>query len=77
LQHLASNNMDGSVPTELSASHEIRALALSHNLFTGSFPDLSKMSRLSLLYLDDNDFTGGIPEYMENLTDLRKFHVVV
>ena len=71
--NLAKNEFSGNIPASWSNLKELRNFAVSHNLLTGGFPDVSKMTRMLGLFLDNNDFEGEIPTYLETFTDLCKF----
>ena len=68
---LGSNNLSGTIPTELGELTSLQTLDLSDNMLTGEIPDLSGSTALLELHLSQNNLTGGIPTWLENLTALE------
>ena len=62
---LSNNELSGEIPPEFGISWHfwrIETIDLSHNQLTGEIPDtLSAPSYLKYLYLNNNQFVGGIP----------------
>ena len=72
---LASNNLAGSVPLELSRLTRLRSLNFESNALSGSIPpELGDLSDLTSLNLSVNSLQGEIPvelANLENLSDLN------
>ena len=69
---LGSNNLTGSVPSELGNLTGLEFLTLWSNNLTGSIPaELGNLTALRDLRLWSNDLTGSIPVELGNLTALR------
>ena len=59
---MESNNLSGSIPTELGLLTELSKLDLKHNTLTGSIPtELGLLTELSVMYLYKNNLNGTIP----------------
>ncbi|KAK7271102.1 hypothetical protein RJT34_26726 [Clitoria ternatea] len=67
---LKNNLFNGSVPDSLSNLENMRILSLSHNHFLGSVPDLSRLTNLQVLELDDNGFGPQFPRLGNKLVTL-------
>ncbi|CAI5467688.1 unnamed protein product, partial [Closterium sp. Yama58-4] len=68
---LSSNQLSGSIPSELSSLASLEHLELSQNELSGSIPEsLFSLFRLEVLYLDTNQLTGTIPAAIGNLFDV-------
>lgn len=67
---LSTNNLDGSLPTTLNDLIDLSDFDVSVNELTGSIPDLSGLSSLTTLYLNDNHFSGTVPYSLGNLSAL-------
>ena len=69
--YLASNNLGGTIPTEILELTTLTRLALAFNDLTGTIPaDISKLSNLQFLSLHDNGLTGTIPSSIGQLKGL-------
>ncbi|KAM7264683.1 hypothetical protein ACFE04_002366 [Oxalis oulophora] len=66
---LRSNQLNGTLPSDLVSLSSLQYLYLQHNNFTGDIPP-SLSPRLNYLDLSFNSFAGNIPETIENLTNL-------
>ncbi|XP_050289283.1 receptor-like protein 9a isoform X9 [Quercus robur] len=63
---MQNNNFEGQIPCETITSE---FLDLSHNLLDGSLP-LWSSTRLKHLHLEENNFSGSIPEPFLNMSEL-------
>ena len=69
---LSSNNLTGSIPSELGDLASLRELDLYRNRLTGSIPsELGKLANLERLHLLTNQLTGPIPSELGNLANLQ------
>ncbi len=69
---LNSNQLTGSIPTELGNLSNLDDLLLSFNQLTGSIPtELENLSNLIRLLLHSNQLTGSIPTGLGNLSNLE------
>jgi len=69
--YLSSNQITGSIPTELGNLTHLTALSLSSNQITGSIPtELGNLTNLTGLNLSNNQLTGEIPTELGNLSNL-------
>ncbi|GLT33505.1 hypothetical protein SLA2020_080870 [Shorea laevis] len=68
LLDLSDNHIGGSIPPTLPLT--LRNLSLSGNQFNGSIPDLSTLSELLDLALNDNHLSDGIPDSFQQLNSL-------
>ncbi|MDY6992584.1 MAG: M12 family metallo-peptidase, partial [Pseudomonadota bacterium] len=72
---LRSNNLNGSLPTELGNLSYLTHLLLNNNQLTGALPAaLGQLGKLKNLYLYNNSLTGTLPTQLGNLTQLKKFY---
>lgn len=67
---LRRNSFNGSLPGSFSGLETLRVLALSHNRFCGKVPDLSALTNLQVLDLEDNALEGEFPRLGNKLTTL-------
>ena len=56
--YLYSNNLQGTVPPEIGKLVNLKELSFSRNQLSGALPDLSKLTKLTKLWLTDNQFTS-------------------
>jgi Leucine-rich repeat (LRR) protein len=71
-----SNNLTGSIPSELGNLSNLRALSLWGNSLTGSIPsELGNLSYLWHLNLGGNSLTGSIPSELGNLSNLNRLYL--
>ncbi len=69
--NLDSNQLTGSIPTELGNLSNLEFLWLNINQLTGSIPtELGNLSNLESLWLYSNQLTGSIPTELGNLSNL-------
>ncbi|XP_059646477.1 probable inactive leucine-rich repeat receptor-like protein kinase At3g03770 [Cornus florida] len=59
---LKKNLLNGSLPDSLGSLENLRILSLSHNHFTGEVPDLSSLTNLQVLDLEDNLLGPQFPQ---------------
>ena len=71
---LQTNDLSGPIPTWLGELTGLLYLRLSQNKLSGEIPDLSKLTKLGVLWLHDNELTGSIPSKLGELTALRQLY---
>ncbi|CAK9160945.1 unnamed protein product [Ilex paraguariensis] len=68
---LSSNNLFGSIPTEIFDLSGLRFLNMSHNCFVGEISEnIGGMTTMECLDLSHNNLSGKIPQSMSKLTSL-------
>ncbi|KAL7246662.1 hypothetical protein ACSBR2_001712 [Camellia fascicularis] len=67
---LPINLISGILPSELNNCRNLKVLNLTLNKMNGSLPDLSSLANLEILDLSGNNFSGGFPTWVANLTRL-------
>ncbi|EES08296.1 receptor protein-tyrosine kinase CEPR2 [Sorghum bicolor] len=72
---LDSNSLSGPVPPELAKCTQLRFLNLSYNSLAGELPDLSALTALQALDVENNYFTGRFPAWVGNLSGLTTLSV--
>jgi Leucine-rich repeat (LRR) protein len=70
-----SNNLSGTLPTELNDLTYLKSLSLRNDRLTGSIVDLSSLTQLRELYLDKNQLSGNIPTWLNNLTQMERIYL--
>uniref|UniRef100_A0A0E0IZK2 Receptor kinase-like protein Xa21 n=1 Tax=Oryza nivara TaxID=4536 RepID=A0A0E0IZK2_ORYNI len=72
--HMGENQLSGHFPSGLANLHNLVAIGLAGNRFSGVLPDwLGALKSLQKLSVGDNNFTGFIPSTLSNLTNLVQF----
>ena len=70
--NLGSNELTGSIPTELDQLTQLQMLNLHRNQLTGPIPtELGQLTQLQVLNLFTNQLTGPIPTELGQLTQLQ------
>ena len=70
---LDSNNLTGTIPTEVGSLSSLTVLRLGGNQLTGAVPaQLSNLAKLTILGLGDNQLTGPVPSQLGNLSSLTR-----
>ncbi|KAK3033702.1 hypothetical protein RJ639_033926 [Escallonia herrerae] len=59
---LKKNSLDGPLPDQLGSLENLRVLSLSDNQFTGAVPDLSSLTNLQVLDLENNSLGPQFPQ---------------
>ncbi|MEN8219751.1 MAG: Calx-beta domain-containing protein, partial [Pseudomonadota bacterium] len=74
--YLHSNQLTGTIPSELGNLSYLEYLYLHSNQLTGTIPsELGNLSKLTRLYLSSNQLTGTIPSELGNLSKLTKLNL--
>ena len=72
---LSSNNLNGSLPTNIGDLTELTYLSLSFNKLTGNIPTtITNLVKLNYLGLTNNQLEGSIPIQIGLLTNLTQLH---
>lgn len=75
---LKNNTLTGSLPFSMTTLQTLRVLALSNNYLVGEVPDLSNLTNLQVLDLEDNYFGPHFPTLPTKLVSLvlrnNRFH---
>ncbi|CAE5957417.1 unnamed protein product [Arabidopsis arenosa] len=73
--HIQENHFTGRIPAELGTLQKLRHLDAGNNNLVGSISDLFRIEgcfpALRNLFLNNNSFTGGLPNKLANLTNLE------
>jgi Leucine-rich repeat (LRR) protein len=68
----SNNNLQGTIPWQLSYLSQLETLNLFANMLSGTIPaELGRLSRLKFLELEDNFLVGTIPPALGNLLQLQ------
>lgn len=74
--YFGSNNISGSIPSEISQLKFLMVLVLNNNRFSGIIPDtMSNLAFLEILDLSANSLLGEIPASLRKLNFLSHFNV--
>lgn len=71
-----NNKLNGQLPTEFSNLNKLRTINLSHNAISGTIPDLTNITNLNLLWLNNNsfgfeDFNNNFDYYFSNVQNFQ------
>jgi hypothetical protein len=70
--YLQSNELTGSIPSEIGNLTNLTFLTFYNNQLTGSIPpEIGNLTNLTYLSLSNNQLTGSIPPEIGNLTNLQ------
>ncbi|XP_074282546.1 uncharacterized protein LOC141607085 [Silene latifolia] len=73
---LSENQLEGSLPPEISKQINIIDLEMSNNKLSGVLPDsLSECLSLQFIYVDGNSFCGAIPTSFTSLASLLEIDI--
>ncbi|KAF5446381.1 hypothetical protein F2P56_032015 [Juglans regia] len=67
---LKNNSLSGIIPNSVTTLQALRVLALSRNNLSGEVPDLSSLTNLQVLDLEDNSFGPHFPTLAPKLVSL-------
>ncbi|KDP32592.1 hypothetical protein JCGZ_13142 [Jatropha curcas] len=69
---LPNQDLDGTLPPELSTLTQLKTLALQNNRLAGDLPLLANLSNLASIFLDFNNFTSIPSGFFKGLTSLQE-----
>lgn len=70
--HLGTNNLQGTIPSEISQLGQLETLVLFNNKLTGAIPpQISILNNLQDLRLGNNQLSGNIPSTLGQLSKLQ------
>lgn len=73
---LYSNNLTGTIPSEIGNLNNLTTLILNNNHLTGTIPsEIGNLSNLKVLLLNNNQLKGSIPAEIVNLKELYWFYL--
>jgi Leucine-rich repeat (LRR) protein len=73
---IGSNLLKGPLPTEIGRLVNLKHLSAESNQLTGQLPDLNYLTRLSNVWLDNNQFSGTLPRSWGTFLDsLKELHL--
>ncbi|KAK1644862.1 hypothetical protein QYE76_062667 [Lolium multiflorum] len=72
---ISNNRLSGSIIFITDLASSANRLQLSHNAFTGSLPDFSEFTQLSVLSVDHNQITGIVPSSLPRLEDIKSVYL--
>ncbi len=73
--NLASNNLSGTIPSEIGNLTHIQVLNLDRNQIMGQIPlEIGNLTNLTRLNFFTNQLSGPIPEEISNLTNLGELY---
>jgi Leucine rich repeat N-terminal domain. len=76
---LNDHNLVGELPNTINQLADLKRLFLGHNQLTGSIPDNLYQTRVHILWLSDNAFSGILPQsigllsFLQDLIMTRKY----
>ena len=63
----------GTLPSELGYIGGLRAFGATGNLIGGTVPaEWFTLTKMGIFYIDENEISGPIPNYLDQWTDLSK-----
>jgi hypothetical protein len=73
---LGSNQLSGSIPSELGNLTELKLFNVYNNQLSGNIPEeLGDLTKLEYLILGRNPLDGQLPQSLLNLKNLYEFHI--
>ncbi|KAG6544955.1 hypothetical protein Mapa_013647 [Marchantia paleacea] len=71
---LNDNNLTGGIPASLFKHRTAERIMLQQNPLGGPIPDLSELTKLTHLYLENTQLTGNIPVTIRNMTSVQQIN---
>ncbi|ETR71102.1 MAG: hypothetical protein OMM_02742 [Candidatus Magnetoglobus multicellularis str. Araruama] len=72
---LNDHNLAGELPNTINQLADLKRLFLGHNQLTGSIPDNLYQTRVHILWLSDNAFSGILPQSIGLLSFLQDLNI--
>ena len=72
---LNSHKLSGQLPSTLNQLADLKRLYLGHNNLSGSFSSMLNQTRLQTLWMQDNAFSGAIPDTFVQLSFLQDLNI--
>lgn len=72
---LNTHNLLGQLPSTLNQLADLKRLYLGHNNLSGGFSDQLYKTRLHVLWIQDNAFSGSISEQISQMTFLQDLNI--
>lgn len=67
-----SNDILGTIPSEIGKLTELRSLSIAYAKLTGSIPsEIGLLTNLQRLWLFENELTGSVPSELANLSSIK------
>ena len=73
--HLNDHHLMGQLPTTLNQLADLKRIYLGHNNLSGNFSESFIHTRLHILWLQDNAFSGVIPDHLLQLSFLQDLNI--
>ena len=75
---LSSNNLSGTIPSEIENLKEAKSIFLDYNKLEGTIPEsITNLTKLEAFRVYSNQLNGIIPENIGNLSELKELHIGV
>lgn len=76
--NLGQNQLTGTIPSEIGMMEELRDFSVAENALNGPIPsELVDLTKLTAFYVDQNELTGSIPDFLDQWTSLGKYQTLV
>lgn len=72
---LSGRGIKGMIPSELNNLVQLTELWLDGNSFSGKLPDMSGLTSLQIVHLENNQLTGPLPPYLGTLPNLIELNI--
>lgn len=72
---LSGRGIKGMIPSELNNLVQLMELWLDGNSFSGKLPDMSGLTSLQIVHLENNQLTGPLPPYLGTLPNLIELNI--
>ncbi|SFT11914.1 Por secretion system C-terminal sorting domain-containing protein [Zhouia amylolytica] len=74
--YLTNNNLNGTIPAEISDLSNLQELTLRGNQLAGAIPStVSSLSNLEIVDLANNNYTGSLPEELSTIPAVKQIHL--
>ncbi|KAF8040720.1 hypothetical protein BT93_B2830 [Corymbia citriodora subsp. variegata] len=72
---LSGRGIKGMIPSELNNLVHLTELWLDGNSFSGKLPDMSDLTNLQIVHLENNQLTGPLPPFLGTLPSLIELNI--